>query len=83
MEAVRRTPAGRLGTPEELANLASYVVSDFSSWLNGSVIRFDGGKLNWTAGDFNDLIKLSTEEWNMIESMIRSKKVQDVDSNLK
>lgn len=30
-------PAGRLGTPEELANLASYMLSDYASWMNGSV----------------------------------------------
>ncbi|CAD5114270.1 DgyrCDS3412 [Dimorphilus gyrociliatus] len=78
-EAISRTPVGRLGKPEELANLASYMVSDYSNWLNGEVIRFDGGKLNCTAGEFNDLTKLSNEEWNMIEDMIRSKKVKTVD----
>ena len=36
-EGPRRIPAGRLGTSEELANLASYIVSDYGSWLSGSV----------------------------------------------
>ena len=30
--------------PEELSNLATYIVSDYSSWLNGEIIFFDGGK---------------------------------------
>jgi hypothetical protein len=30
-------PAGRVGEPEELANLAAFVVSDYGSWLNGAV----------------------------------------------
>ncbi|KAK7077003.1 2,4-dienoyl-CoA reductase, mitochondrial, partial [Halocaridina rubra] len=30
-----RIPAGRLGEVEELANLATYLVSDYSSWVSG------------------------------------------------
>ena len=47
-----RIPAGRLGTPEELANLASYLLSDYSSWLTGQVIDFDGGELTNIVSDF-------------------------------
>ncbi len=36
-EGPKQIPAGRLGTTEELANLASYVVSDYGSWMSGSV----------------------------------------------
>lgn len=32
-----RIPAGRMGEVEELANLASYLVSDYSSWISGEV----------------------------------------------
>ncbi len=34
-----RSPAGRLGHPEELANLAAYLVSDYASWLTGTRAR--------------------------------------------
>lgn len=44
-KAKQRIPAGRLGQPEELANLASYLLSDYSSWMTGQVIDFDGGEL--------------------------------------
>lgn len=42
MEAVaaRTVPVGRLGKPEELANLAAYMCSDYASWLNGAVSIF-------------------------------------------
>ncbi len=43
-DASKRIPVGRLGEVEELANLACYMVSDYSSWLNGSIIDFDGGE---------------------------------------
>ncbi len=41
-----RIPIGRLGQPEELANLASYLLSDYSNWMTGQVINMDGGELS-------------------------------------
>jgi 2,4-dienoyl-CoA reductase len=43
-DASKRIPIGRLGEVEELSNLASYLVSDYSNWLNGTIIDFDGGE---------------------------------------
>jgi NAD(P)-dependent dehydrogenase (short-subunit alcohol dehydrogenase family) len=34
---------GRLGTPEEVANLAAWLASDESSFVSGSLFRIDGG----------------------------------------
>lgn len=39
----KRAPLGRLGTPEEVANLAVFLASDESSYLNGAIIRADDG----------------------------------------
>lgn len=63
---------GRMGDVEEVANLALYMTSDFSSWLNGAVIQLDGGKLPFTAGDFNGLVKIDNEQWDQIEQIIRA-----------
>src|SRR5205823_13259124 len=41
--AKQRNPLGRFGTVEELANLAAFLVSDGSGYINGEVIRMDGG----------------------------------------
>ena len=38
-----RAPLGRLGTPLEVAQLAAFLASDESSYLNGAIIRADGG----------------------------------------
>lgn len=40
-----RQPMGRLGTPEEIANLVVFLASDESSLITGSAISIDGG---WT-----------------------------------
>lgn len=36
-EMIHRIPCGRLGTVEELANLAAFLCSDYASWINGAV----------------------------------------------
>jgi NAD(P)-dependent dehydrogenase (short-subunit alcohol dehydrogenase family) len=41
-----RQPLGRLGRPEEIANLALYLSSPAADFMNGSVVTIDGG---WTA----------------------------------
>ncbi|XP_042878980.1 2,4-dienoyl-CoA reductase [(3E)-enoyl-CoA-producing], mitochondrial-like isoform X2 [Penaeus japonicus] len=70
--AHQRIPAGRLGEVEELANLATYLVSDYSTWLSGESLGFDGGEYRNMAGQFNLLSKVTPEMWDMMEKMIRS-----------
>ncbi|MCA1671971.1 MAG: SDR family oxidoreductase [Actinobacteria bacterium] len=38
-------PMGRLGTPEDVARLVAFLVSDAASWITGETIRVDGGLL--------------------------------------
>ena len=42
----QRQPIGRLGRPEEIANMALYLVSSEAAFVNGAVLPIDGG---WTA----------------------------------
>jgi len=40
---IGRTPVGRLGRPEDVAEACVYLASDGASFVNGAVIRVDGG----------------------------------------
>jgi len=42
-ETIRHTPAGRMTTPEDVANLAAFLCSDAASMIIGQVITVDGG----------------------------------------
>ncbi|XP_032830698.2 2,4-dienoyl-CoA reductase [(3E)-enoyl-CoA-producing], mitochondrial [Petromyzon marinus] len=69
-----RIPVGRLGTVPEIANLATFLCSDYASWASGAVVRLDGGEYVSMAGEFNSLKQVSKEQWDMMETMIRKTK---------
>lgn len=69
-----RVPLKRVGDHQELANLAAYLISDFSGYINGEVITIDGGEWLQGAGQFNGLEAVSPEMWDMLEAMIRNTK---------
>ncbi len=62
----KRIPAGRFGTPEELAELAAFLVSDASDWMRGEVVTFDGGEWLRGAGEFNDLLEMPESAWEAL-----------------
>lgn len=69
-----RVPLKRVGDHQELANLAAYLMSDFSGYINGEVITIDGGEWLQGAGQFNGLEAVTPEIWDMLEAMIRQTK---------
>lgn len=70
----KKNPLKRVGEHQELANLAAYLVSDFSSFVNGEVVTIDGGEWLQGAGEFNMLEDVPQEMWDMLEAMIKAKK---------
>ena len=70
----KKVPLKRVGEHQELANLAAYLMSDFSAYVNGEVITIDGGEWLQGAGEFNMLEHIPQSMWDMLEAMIRAKK---------
>ncbi len=70
----KRVPLKRIGEHQELANLAAFLVSDFSSYINGEIITIDGGEWLQGAGQFNGLEAIPDELWDSFEQMTRSAK---------
>lgn len=74
MDPANKIPLGRVGEHEELVNLASYLLSDFSGFVNGEVVTIDGGEWLQGAGEFNWLTGLPGQYWDAIEMATRAGK---------
>jgi len=73
--AKKRIPLGRFGTTEEFANLAAFLISDGSGYINGEVVTMDGGEWLQGAGEFTALGReLTDKEWEMMKPRGRAPK---------
>lgn len=70
MDPTDRIPLKRVGEHEELANLAAYLMSDFSAYITGECITIDGGEV-LSNGEFNHLEKVTPAMWDMIGETIK------------
>jgi NAD(P)-dependent dehydrogenase (short-subunit alcohol dehydrogenase family) len=68
-DPAQRIPLKRVGEHQELANLAAYLLSDFSAYVNGEVITIDGGEWLRNGGEFSHLEMVPGEMWDMLEKM--------------
>ena len=66
--AQNRHPMKRFGRPEELANLAAYLVSEQAGYINGECVVIDGGEWLRGAGEFNHLVDLPDSAWDALEA---------------
>jgi NAD(P)-dependent dehydrogenase (short-subunit alcohol dehydrogenase family) len=74
--AKKGNPLGRFGTTEEFANLAAFLVSDGSGYINGDVVTMDGGEWLQGAGEFTALGReLTDREWEMMKPKKSAPKV--------
>lgn len=68
-DPAQRIPLKRVGQHQELANLSAYLLSDYSSYINGEVITIDGGEWLKNGGEFSHLESIPNEMWDMLEKM--------------
>jgi len=66
-DPAQRIPLKRVGRHEELANLAAYLISDFSAYVNGEVITIDGGEWLRNGGEFSHLELVPEAMWDVLE----------------
>lgn len=66
-DPAQRVPLKRVGEHQELANLAAYLVSDFSAYVNGEVITIDGGEWLRSGGEFSHLEMIPDDLWDVLE----------------
>jgi NAD(P)-dependent dehydrogenase (short-subunit alcohol dehydrogenase family) len=70
-DMTKRVPLGRIGEHQELADLAAYLISRYSGFINGEVVTIDGGEWLKGAGQFNMLEMVEPGMWDQIEKMVR------------
>jgi NAD(P)-dependent dehydrogenase (short-subunit alcohol dehydrogenase family) len=49
-QLLTNVPMGRMGTPEEVADMALYLASDVAEWITGTVMDVNGGQAWMTEG---------------------------------
>lgn len=70
----KRIPLKRMGEHSELANLASYLVSEQAGFITGDIITIDGGETVWGAGEFNILDEVTKEQWDELEKKVKGER---------
>src|SRR5215813_3303995 len=66
--AISKHPMKRFGKHDELTNLAAFLISDMSEYINGECVVIDGGQWLRGAGEFNDLALLPDSAWEQMEA---------------
>lgn len=59
----RRIPLGRLGRLDELADLATFLLSPNAEYINGEIVRIDGGETPCLAGEFSFMHDVPESIW--------------------
>jgi NAD(P)-dependent dehydrogenase (short-subunit alcohol dehydrogenase family) len=68
-DPAKRVPLGRVGGHQELANLAAFLLTEETGFINGEVITIDGGEWLKGAGEFNAFDQVPQELWDQMSAM--------------
>jgi NAD(P)-dependent dehydrogenase (short-subunit alcohol dehydrogenase family) len=76
-EPASRNPLGRVGRPDEIADLAAFLLAPSGIWINGQTIALDGG--DWLANGayFKDYLRWSEAEWQAARERISAQNARD------
>lgn len=70
-------PMGRLGTMEELQNLAVFLISGGCDWITGEMIAMDGANALATGGSFYHMRDWTDAEWSAARATIAAQNEKD------
>lgn len=70
-------PMGRVGTMEELQNLATFLISGGCDWISGETIAMDGAQGLATGGNFYQLRDWTDDEWSKARDSIKAQNEKD------
>lgn len=70
-------PMGRVGTMQELQNLAVFLISGGCDWINGETIAMDGAQALATGGNFYQLRGWSDDDWTAAKASIKAQNDKD------
>jgi NAD(P)-dependent dehydrogenase (short-subunit alcohol dehydrogenase family) len=71
-DGASKNPLGRVGEHSELANLASFLISDQASYINGEMVVQDGGSHLRSSGA-EDLLQWTDAQWERQRQAARNK----------
>jgi NAD(P)-dependent dehydrogenase (short-subunit alcohol dehydrogenase family) len=74
---IARNPMGRVGSMEELQNLAVFLISGGCDWINGETIAMDGAQALATGGNFYELRAWSDDDWATARDSIKAQNEKD------
>jgi NAD(P)-dependent dehydrogenase (short-subunit alcohol dehydrogenase family) len=69
--ALGRIPLARFGTTEEIANLATFLLSDLCPYQTGDCVTMDGGEWLAGAGEFSDYRKVPRDAFKAALAALR------------
>ena len=72
--ALARIPLGRFGRKEEIANLATFLLSDLCPYQTGDCVTMDGGEWLAGAGEFSDYRKVPRDQFRAVMAAMKPKK---------
>ena len=76
-ENMSGNPMNRVGEMAELANLAVYLLSKGSEYVNGQTIAIDGGQYNASGGNFSRMTEWGDDQWQAVKDMIKATNEKD------
>jgi len=74
---VKMNPMGRVGTMEELQNVAVFLISGGCDWINGETIAMDGAQGLAMGGNFYQLRDWSNADWDQAKASIKAQNEKD------